>query len=165
MTDIPGKFVGMMLAILLCIIGPSVNIMSQQEMLARRQIITEMTNFLDDVVDSRAYYPSMRKELAARLNAYGVMVKFRVVKEQRSIDAAVVASDTGLDSVEGSANVTYISVPLDAIGDNETIHFSTGDRVGLEVQGISYTGTQYIVHNAAGLFLPKFQYQFYARVR
>lgn len=165
MKDIAGKFIGLILAFCLCVIAPAVNIVSQQEMLTRRQIFTEMSNFVDEIVDSRAYYPSMRKELVTRLNSYGVTVKFKVIKEQRSIDASVVASDTGLDAVEGSAEVAYITVPLDDLGDSDVVHFSTGDRVGIEATSMSYTGIQYVTHSLAGLYLPNFEYRIYARVR
>ena len=165
MKDIPGKFLGLLLAFFLCVIAPLVNIVTQQDMLTRRQIVTEMSNFIDEVIDSRAYYPTMRKELITRLNSYGVTVTFKVIKEQRSVDASVVSSSSGLDAVEGSADVSFVTVPLEDLGENDVIHFETGDRVGIEVMSMSYSGIQYIVHELAGVFLPKFEYRLYARVR
>lgn len=164
MKDIPGKFVGLFLAFFLCVIGPVVNINSQQEMLMRRQILSEMSNFIDEVVDARAIYPSMRKELVTRLNSYGVAVNFKIVKEQRSIDASIVTTGN-TESVEGTAVTSYIPVPLNGLSDSDTIYFSSGDRVGIEVVGLSYTGIQNVTHSLSGLFLPKVDYRLYARVR
>ena len=63
MNDVPGKFIGFIVAFFLCVVGPVVNIASQQEMLARRQVVMEMSNFIDEVTDSRRYTPQMRKRI------------------------------------------------------------------------------------------------------
>ena len=107
----------------------------------------------------------MRKELITRLNSYGAIVQFKVIKEQRAVDATVIASESGTDSTEGSAKVSYITIPLDELGETDVVHFSTGDRIGIECQSIAFTGTQYVAHAVASLFTPKFDYRFFARIR
>lgn len=165
MRDIPGKFIGVLLAFFLCVIGPLVNTSSQQEMLTRRQVITEMDNFLDEVVDSKQYTPAMRRDLVTRINAYGVAVDFTVVKEARSVDASVTTDTTTADAATGTAVVRYIRVPMDDIGDEDVVDFKTGDRIGIECHSISLGSTQYLAHYIGGLFTPEFNYAMFKRVR
>ena len=48
MLDLPGKFIGIVVAFFLCVLAPLVNITITQELVARRQIITAATNLLDE---------------------------------------------------------------------------------------------------------------------
>jgi len=164
MKDLAGKFIGFILAFFLAVIAIPVNRASQQEMLTRRQVVTEMNNFLDEVVDSKQYTPQMRKELVTRLNAYGVAMDFTVVKEQRSVDASI-NPDGALSVDTGTAVVRYIRVPMDDMGENDIIKFQTGDRVGIEAHNLTISTTQYLAHYLAGLFVPPFRYALYERVR
>ena len=164
MNDVPGKFIGFIVAFFLCVVGPVVNIASQQEMLARRQVVMEMSNFIDEVTDSRRYTPQMRKALVAKINSHGVTVDFTIIKEQRSIDATVDVG--GVDSAKGTAHVSYIRIPIDSTTDDDkVITFDTGDRIGIETHSIAANSTQYLSHLIAGMFIPEFKYNLYSRVR
>lgn len=185
MLDLPGKFIGILMAFFLCVIAPLVNITTTQELVARRQIITAATNLLDEVVDSRELTPEMRRQFVAEVNSYGATVNYELVKEVPTTDSLAGnygGEILGGELVDSSASTRYIRVPI-TYGRTETemeiegekytgttdasniIAFDTGDRVGIKIYGISLSGSQYLAHLLTGVFLPDFEYTLIERVR
>ena len=185
MLDLPGKFIGIVVAFFLCVLAPLVNITITQELVARRQIITAATNLLDEVVDSRELTNDMQRQFIAEVNSYGAAVNYELIKEVPSTDSLkgnLGSEVTGGEYVESQAYTRYIRVPLTygrtttemeiegnksypIIDDNAIIAFDTGDRVGIRVYGISLSGSQYLAHLMTGVFLPDFEYTLVERVR
>ena len=162
MTDIPGKIIGILLSLFLCIIAPAMTLTLQKDMVARRYAITEMCGLLDEIADSRQYNPIMRRSLSERLASYGLNVDFEVRREMRVVDARTTVSSDAIN--EQDYTVHYVTVPIDTLTD-KTVYFNTGDRVGIILDSINNPTTQAFNMGFLNLFIPKFHYVMYERVR
>ena len=85
-NDLPGKFIGLLMAFVLTVVMPFVNTTVETEMLDRRSIIQDVTNFMDEVVDSRQINDAMLQELNTKLASYGVIVDYEITHLRRTVN-------------------------------------------------------------------------------
>lgn len=148
--DIPGKFIGLMLAFILTVVTPFVNTTVELEMLDRRSIITDVTNFIDEVVDSRQITDAMLKELNSNLASYGVTVDYEITHLKRDVNP---------DPLEpGSYYTSYIPV-------GDTVPWEKGDRISVRVRTVGYSTTQTLAHRLVGMFVSELDRTIVARIR
>ena len=148
--DIPGKFIGILLAFSLTVLVPFVNTTVEQELLDRRSIIMDITNFMDEVVDSRQITDAMLKELNTNLASYGTAVTYTVTHYRRTVNPDPLK--------EGKYYTNYVVV--DSIEP-----WQKGDRISVRVESIANSITETISHKIAGLFVPKLDRTLTARIR
>ena len=86
-NDIPGKIIGLLLAFVLTVIMPFVTVTVENEMLDRRLIIDDVSNFIDEVIDSRNVTDAMINELNVNLASYGVTVDYDITHYARSVNS------------------------------------------------------------------------------
>ena len=113
-NDIPGKFIGLLIAFVLTVVMPFVNTTVETEMLDRRSIISDVSNFIDEVVDSRQVTPSMLQELNTNLAAYGVIDEMTTVSkkaiDELGIDVDAFGGDNSeYESFEGHTREQWIN--------------------------------------------------------
>lgn len=149
--DIPGKFIGILLAFFLTVVVPFVNTTVEQELLDRRSIIMDVTNFIDEVVDSRLITDSMLRELNTNLASYGTSVDYTITHYRRSVDPDPLSNDDKF-------YVSYVVV-------DENAEWLKGDRISVRVQSISYSTTETLAHKLGGLFVPDLDRTLTARIR
>lgn len=150
MHDIPGKFVGLVLAFILTVIMPFVNVTVENEMLDRRLIITDVSNFIDEVVDSRKVTDAMIEELNVRLASYGMTVDYEITRYARSVNADPLTND--------SYYVTYIP-------QEDNLNYSKGDKISVRVYTVGYSATESFVHKITGMFVRDLDETITARIR
>ncbi len=148
MHDIPGKFIGLLLAFLLLVIVPFANTSLENEMIDRRAIVMDVTNFIDQVVDSREITDAELREFNARLASYGVTVNYEITRYQMSVNPGV-----------GQTTVTtyFPSKELDK--------WNTGDRIQIHVWTTGYSGSQALSHALTGIYTSELDRTFVARIR
>ena len=149
-NDIPGKFIGILLAFVLTVVVPFVNTTVEQELLDRRSVIMDVTNFIDEVVDSRQITDAMLRELNTSLASYGTSVNYTVTHYRRTVNP---------DPLDTSKYYTnYVVV-------DSSEPWQKGDRISVRVESVANSLTETISHKLAGLFVPKLDRTITARIR
>lgn len=150
MNDIPGKVIGMILAFVLVIVMPFVNVTVEQEMLDRRLIIDDVSAFIDEVIDSRNITDTMIDELNIRLASYGMTVDYEISRYRRSVNA-----DPTSDS---DYYVTYVQ-------SDDVTNFDKGDKISIRVYTVGYSATETLAHRITGMFVSDLDTTITARIR
>ena len=150
-NDIPGKFIGLLLAFVLTVIMPFVTVTVENEMLDRRLIINDVANFIDEVVDSRSVTDSMIDDLNVKLASYGMSVDYDITHYQRSVNADPTSDNSDY-------YVTYVKVREDA-------EYHKGDKISVHVYTTSYSTTEALAHKLTGMFVKDLDKTITARVR
>ena len=149
-NDIPGKFIGILLAFVLTVVVPFVNTTVEQELLDRRSVIMDVTNFIDEVVDSRQITDAMLRELNTSRASYGTSVNYTVTHYRRTVNP---------DPLDTSKYYTnYVVV-------DSSEPWQKGDRISVRVESVANSLTETISHKLAGLFVPKLDRTITARIR
>lgn len=149
-NDLPGKIIGMLLAFVLCVIAPFVTISTQNEMIDRRMIINHVTDFIDEVVDSREVTDTALTELNINLASYGIMVDYEITRLALSIDP---------DPVTGNSYTPNYVVT------NDFYHYNKGDKISVRIYTVGYSSTQALAHKLTGLFVKDLDETITARIR
>ncbi len=150
-NDIPGKIIGLLLAFVLTVVMPFVTVTVENEMVDRRLIITDVTNFIDEVVDSRNITDGMIDELNVNLAQYGMTVDYEITHYARSVN--VDPATTG-----DNYYVTYVKA-------DDTTTYEKGDKISVHVFVRSYSATEALAHKLTGMFVKDFDTTLTARVR
>lgn len=150
MHDLPGKFIGIIIAFVLAVVVPFVNTTVQQEMLDRRSAVMDVTNFIDEVVDSRQITDAAVRELNSSLASYGTSFDYEVTHYRRTVNPDPMKS--------GSYYTNYIVV------DSEQ-EWERGDRISVRLFTIGHSTTETISHKLSGLFVPELDRTIAARIR
>ena len=150
MNDTPGKFVGLILAIILSILVPFQIIVVNDEMNNRRLIVEDMRDYIDSIIDGRLNSDADRKSFETKLASYGMILDYDVTRYSRTVNPDPLSGD--------SYYVTYIEM-------DDTTTFNKGDKVTLHVYQISGTTTGNLAHRLTGLFIRDFDVSITARVR
>lgn len=150
-NDIPGKIVGLLLAFVLVVLMPFVTVTVENEMLDRRLIVTDVTNFIDEVVDSRSVSDSMLDELNVNLAKYGMTVDYEITHYARSVN--VDPTDAG-----GDYYVTYVRK-------DDTRNYQKGDKISVHVYVTSYSASESLAHKLTGMFVKDLDVTITARIR
>lgn len=149
-NDLPGKFIGLILAFVLTVVMPFVNTTVEGEMLDRRSIVMDITNFMDEVVDSRQITDAMLKELNTSLASYGVNVHYEITHYRRSVNPDPMG--------QFEYYTSYIPV-----GDD--VAYEQGDRISVRVYTLGVSTTQTVARKLTGMFIQKFDKTLTARIR
>lgn len=149
-NDLPGKIIGVLLAFVLCVITPFVTISNQNEMLDRRMIINNVTDFLDEVIDSRTVTDSALSELNVNLASYGIIVDYEITRYALSVDPDPVNPNT--------YTTNYI-----VTDDNR--HYNKGDKISIRVYTVGYSSTQALAHKLTGMFVKDLDETITVRIR
>lgn len=149
-SDIPGKLIGLILAFVLVILMPFVTVTVENEMLDRRLIVTDVTNFIDEVIDSRNITDAMIDELNVNLAKYGMSVDYEIIHYGRSVNVDPTSSDDYF--------VTYVKK-------DDIRNYSKGDKISIHVYTTSYSASEYLAHKVTGMFVKDLDVTITARIR
>lgn len=147
--DLPGKFIGLLLAFVLCILAPFVALTVESEMLDNRMMVMDITEFIDGVVDSRQLTDSMISELNVKLASYGKTVDYDITRYARSIDADPVNP--------GDYYVSFI--------EQADYDFVKGDKICIHAYVTGYSTAETLAHKMSGIFIKDLDVTFTARIR
>lgn len=154
MGDIFGKVFGVILAFILCILAPITVSVMADDMSDRRILYSEMTNFVDEVVDTATITKEQLTDLYAGLNSYGPLCEVKITRYMRAANP---------DS-KGQVEVTYMPVDI-SVNTPSKVSFNTGDLVKVELRAVDYAGVQRVARGLLGAFLKPIEYSVTARVR
>lgn len=149
-NDLPGKFIGLLIAFVLTVIMPFVNISVEDELIDRRLIVTDICSFIDEVVDSRNITDAMIKDLNVSLAQYGVTVDYEVTRYVKSVNI----DPTNTDDF-------YVSYIIN----EDASKFNKGDKVSVHVYTKGASTSGYLAHKLSGIFLPELNTTITARIR
>lgn len=149
-NDMPGKIIGIILAFVLAVIVPFVNTTVEQEMLDRRSIVMDVTNFIDEVVDSRQISDSMIRELNTKISSYGMTVDYTITHYRQSVNPDPVNPDKYYSN--------YVVI------DNAE-EWQRGDRIEVHVYTLGYSTAESIAHKITGMFIQDLDRTFASRIR
>ena len=150
MRDIPAKFVGIVLAVILCILVPFQIIVANNESTNRRLIVDYMRDYIDSIIDGRVNSDADRKAFEAKLASYGLILDYDIVRYSRSVNPD--------PKTKGSYYVTYVEM-------DDTTTFNKSDKVELHVYQLSGSTTGTLAHRLTGIFIGDFDVTITARVR
>ena len=148
MHDIPGKFIGLLLAFLLLVVVPFTNTSIEEELIDRRAIVMDVTNFIDQVVDSRQLTDLELREFNTKLASYGLTVDYEITRYEASVNPG-----SGQNTV-----TTYFP-------SKDFSTWNTGDRIAVHVWTTGYSGPQVLSHALTGIYMSNLDTTFVARIR
>lgn len=150
MHDIPGKVIGLLLAVVLCCIMPFLIISTEQEMVNRRLLTEDVSNFIDSVVDGRAVTDAELREFNANMASYGAIYDYEIHHYKRSVNP---------DPITGNSyTVSYIEV-------DDWKNYEKGDKISVHIWEVSPASTTRLSHRLTGLFIRDFDLTVTARIR
>ena len=157
MSDILGKITGLVLAVILCVIAPLVIAIMADDMSDKRTIYSEMTNFVDEVVDTSTINKTQLEDFYAAINAHGPICEVRLTRYVRA------ANPDG----KGDIEITYMPTDITVGTTNSDIisKFNQGDLISVTVVARDYTGVQKVGRSFVGGFMAPLNYTVTARVR
>lgn len=150
MRDLPGKFVGIILAVILCTVVPFQIIVAEEEMINRRLIVEDMRDYVDAIIDGRVNSDADRKAFESKLASYGLLLDYEIIRYSRSVNPDPLSGD--------SYYVTYIQM-------DDITTFNKGDKIELHVYQLSGSTTGNIARRLTGMFMRNFDVRITARVR
>lgn len=153
-SDIPGKFIGLLIAFVLTVIMPFVTVSVHNEMSDRRLIISDVCDFIDQVVDSRTVDEAMIRDLNLSLASYGVTVDYEIHWYSRTINP---------DPLNKGQYVTTYIENHDASYEN--MKFQKGDKIAVHFYTVGYSSSTAVARNITGLFIGDLDRTITARIR
>lgn len=150
MHDLPGKIIGLVIAFALIVVMPFVNTTVEDEMLDRRLIINDVSNFIDEVVDSRNVTDAMLDELNVNLASYGMTVDYEIEHYRRSVNADPLS--------DSDYYVTYVK-------SDDIRSYEKGDKISVRVYTVGYSTTESLAHKITNIFVRDLDETITARVR
>lgn len=158
MTNMTSRIFAVALAFILCVFAPFSLAVMSDNITARFLIINECEDFLDEVADSGRLTDEMLSDFYLDVASHGVMLDVQVEKYVRVVENDVQAN--------GKLVTTYLRSECDPKNEtNQTVLFSSGDKIVVHVEPIGYTAAQRIVMSTIGRVLPDFNYTLPKRVR
>ena len=149
MNDFVGKVIAILVAFVLCFIGPTAVFVAFNTGFTNQRFINEAQSFADEVIDTRQITSEQLADFQLGLNSYGPIVDVTIKRYVKTVEP---------DPVNGGTYTTYV------LADNTT-KYNQGDQVKIELNTVGYTGLQRLVMSTIGLLSPKFEYTITARVR
>ena len=150
MHDIPGKVIGLILAFVLCCIMPFLLITTEQEMVNRRLLTEDVSNFIDTVVDGRMVSDAELREFNAKMASYGAVYDYEIHRYQRSVNP---------DPTTGNSyTVSYVEV-------DDWKNYEEGDENSVHIWEVSSSSTSRLAHKLTGMFIRDFDLTITARIR
>lgn len=149
MYGVINKLLGVILAFVLIILMLS-NVMVADQLQARRSIVAEVTNFVDEVTDTGTLTEKNKQDLYLACNAYGPVCDVHIVRYMRIIEPD--------PSKPGQTYTTY------AATENIDI-WEQGDLCKVEVEEVGYTGLAYFLYSVLGLNMRPVDFSFTGRIR
>ena len=155
MSNMLSRLLAICLGFLLLVFAPfSLSVLSDN-VSARYSIMNDVTNFTDEVADTRRITKDMLSNFYLDVASHGIMLDVTVERYVRVVES---------DATSGGKLVTtYMAQPVE-ITDADFI-FNSGDKVVVHVEPIGYSAPQRIVMSTIGQILPDFNYTFPVRVR
>jgi len=150
MTDIINKIVTIVLIFIMLVIAPLIISYQTDEMLAKRQMLNDVSVFIDKAKDSGSITSQDLDSLAISLNSHGIAVKVDV---QRKIRTEVNKTDI----ITGITQLERVYYTLDSIEELENIN--TGDIVLVEVTEIGVSAARRIVFTILGIDEGQFNFR------
>ena len=150
MHDIPGKVIGLFLALVLCCIMPFVIVSTEQEMVNRRLLVEDVSNFIDTVVDGRMVSDSELREFNANMAKYGAIYDYKIHHYKRSVNPDPVTGNT--------YSVSFVEV-------DDWKNYEKGDKISVHIWEMSPGTTTRLSHRLTGLFIRDFDLTITARIR
>ena len=149
-SDIPGKVIGLGLAFVLCVLMPFITVSVEQEMLERRLVVSDVSDFIDSVVDSRKVIDSELESLNLALASYGMRVSYDIKRYRATVNPDPVHTD--------DFSVTYVLA-------DDTTNYDQGDKISVHVYAIGTSTSINISRRIAGVFIKDCDVTLTARVR
>ena len=155
MSNMLSRLLAICLGFLLLVFAPfSLSVLSDN-ISARYAIMNDVTNFTDEVADTRRITKDMLSNFYLDVASHGILLDVTVERYVRVVES---------DATSGGKLVTtYMAQPVE-ITDADFI-FNSGDKVVVHVEPIGYSAPQRIVTSTIGQILPDFNYTFPVRVR
>lgn len=143
------KILGVILCLILIVIMIS-NVMISDQVIARRSIVAEVTNFLDEVTDTGVLDKKAVADLYLACSAYGPLVDVQVLRYVK-----VVNPDPR------NAGETYLTY----VASDDIYSWNQGDIVKVKVKEIGPTGMSRFLYNTFGMSLSPVDFTLAGRIR
>lgn len=148
--DHVGAFICLIIAFFCCCITPFANMLVNQELQDRRNVIADVDNFVDSVVDSRQITEPMLKEFNTKLASYSLVLDYEIKREVLAIEPDPLH--------EGDWYPSYVVT-------DDNMHYNQGDHISVHVRNIGYNSAISLGHSLCGIVLGDLDETITARVR
>ena len=143
------KILGVVLSFIMIIIMLA-TVMVSEQLTARRSIIAEVTNFIDEVTDTGILNEKHASDLYLACSAYGPVCDVQILRYSK-----VVNPDP---KSPGDTYITYVTT-------DDIYQWNQGDLVKVKVTEIGATGLASFLYNSFGLTLSPINFTLAGRIR
>lgn len=149
MSSVVSKFLGVVLVVVLLVLMLC-NVMVADQLQARRSIVAEVTNFVDEITDTGSLDDKKLSDLYLACNAYGPVCNVTVTRYTRQVNPR--------PDKPGEAYTTYAV--------SEDIYtWNQGDLCKVEVKEVGYTSLSYFLYVVTRLSLKPVDFALTGRIR
>lgn len=149
MNGLINKIIGVILVLVLMVLMLS-NVMVAQQLEARRSIIAEVTNFVDEVTDTGNLNERDVTDLKMAVNAYGPSCNVDIYRYTRVVEP--------IPGQNGKTQTSYV------ISDN-IYNWNQGDLVKVHVEEVGFTGLSFFLYATLHLSLKPVDFGLAGRIR
>lgn len=149
MYGVVNKLLGVVLVLILIVLMLC-NIMVASQLQARRSIVAEVTNFVDEVTDTGTLTESHIEDLYLGVNAYGPVCDVKITRYARVIEPD--------PTKPGSTYTTYI------ISD-DILNWNQGDLIKVHCEEAGHTGLAYFLYHVINIVMQPVDFAFTGRIR
>jgi hypothetical protein len=150
MNDIAGKVISLIICFIMLIAAPLTLVSVSEDMTSRRSVLNEVSNFIDEVVDTKTISDDRLADFNLGIASHGLLLNVTVKREKR-------VTNPDPDS-EGKTYTRYL--PVTNIYD-----YQTGDIVKVEIRQLGYNGRQRFIQRLTRLRTPPLNFSLAGRVR
>lgn len=149
MSGVVNKILGILLVLALLLLMLS-NVMVADQLQARRSIVAEVTNFVDEVSDSGTLTEKQVEDLYLACNSYGPVCNVTITRYTRQVNP--------LPNHPGDTYTTYAVA-------NNIYNWNKGDLVKVSVDEVGYTSLSYFLYVTMKLSMRPVQFDLTGRIR
>ncbi len=149
MTNVVNKLLGVVIVLVLIVLMLC-NVMVADQLQARRSIVAEVTNFVDEVSDSGVLNEKKVSDLYLACNAYGPACNVTITRYTRQVNPK-----------PGATGETYTTY---AVSGN-IYSWNQGDLIKVDVDEVGYTSLSYFIYMTTKLSMRPVDFELTGRIR
>lgn len=149
MYGIINKIIGLVIAFIIVILMFA-SVMVADQLQARRSIVAEVTNFLDEMTDSAILDEAHIQDLYLACNSYGPVCDVTILRYTRVVNP--------IPGTAGRSRVTYNPM-------SDITNWNQGDICQVTVKEVGMTSFSYFLYNTLGLRMAEVDFTLAGRIR
>lgn len=150
MSNVINKILGVVLVLVLLVLMLC-NVMVADQLQARRSVVAEVTNFIDEITDTGTLDEKKVSDLYLACNAYGPVCDVTITRYTRQVNP----------KPDGDPGETYTTYAVST----DIYTWNQGDLCKVEVKEVGYTSLSYFLYMTTRLSMRPVDFALTGRIR